>query len=250
MRMAWNTQQLADLADTTVKAVRYYHKIGLLEEPERSANGYYRRYGVPHLVRLLQIRRLSDLGVPLSDIERLGPASGDPEEVIDALDAELETRVTRLNRIRAELALIKQHRGSTYLPSEFASISPAFTESQRSLLMVYSTVLSDDSMQRFRDLLEHSSEVDDDFEQLPADADDAAIDQLAERILLQIRSTQETHPWSMDPVADAPGGRQHAAETMAEALVELYNHAQLRVLQRVNQLRQQSAPTPGSADST
>ncbi|WP_344094254.1 MerR family transcriptional regulator, partial [Nocardiopsis composta] len=60
--MAWSTRQVAELAGTTVKAVRYYHRIGLLDVPERTANGY-KRYEVEHLVRLVQIKRLSDLGV-------------------------------------------------------------------------------------------------------------------------------------------------------------------------------------------
>jgi DNA-binding transcriptional MerR regulator len=48
-----STQQIAELAVTTVKAVRHYHQIGLLDAPERAANGY-KQYEVPHLVRLLQ----------------------------------------------------------------------------------------------------------------------------------------------------------------------------------------------------
>lgn len=38
--MAWSTQQLADLAGTTVNTVRHYHRLGLLDEPERQGNGY------------------------------------------------------------------------------------------------------------------------------------------------------------------------------------------------------------------
>jgi DNA-binding transcriptional MerR regulator len=37
--VAWSTRQVAELAGTTVKAVRHYHKVGLLNEPERGANG-------------------------------------------------------------------------------------------------------------------------------------------------------------------------------------------------------------------
>jgi hypothetical protein len=36
--------QLAAYAGVTVRAVRHYHQIGLLPEPERDASGY-RRYG-------------------------------------------------------------------------------------------------------------------------------------------------------------------------------------------------------------
>ena len=57
--------------------MRHYHEAGLLDEPERRSNGY-KQYGVPHLLRLLQIRRLRDLGVPLAQIEPLGRADEDP----------------------------------------------------------------------------------------------------------------------------------------------------------------------------
>jgi DNA-binding transcriptional MerR regulator len=42
--------QLADYAGVTIKAVRHYHKRGLLEEPARDASGY-RRYSVRHAHR-------------------------------------------------------------------------------------------------------------------------------------------------------------------------------------------------------
>lgn len=74
--MAWRTRELAELAGTTLKTVRYYHRIGLLDEPERAANGY-KRHHTKHLIRLLRIRRLVDLPpgfdgnvTDLSDVER------------------------------------------------------------------------------------------------------------------------------------------------------------------------------------
>jgi hypothetical protein len=71
--MAWSTRELAEPAGTTLKTVRHYHRIGLLEEPERAANGY-KRYRVKHLVRLLRIRRPADLG----DGRAPGPALDTP----------------------------------------------------------------------------------------------------------------------------------------------------------------------------
>src|SRR5690606_11250356 len=108
-RVAWSTRQIAELAGTTVKAVRYYHRIGPLDVPERTANGY-KQYEVEHLVRLVQIKRLSDLGVPLSEVASMGRAEEDPDEAIRVLDAELEATIDRLNRVRAEPAVILRHR--------------------------------------------------------------------------------------------------------------------------------------------
>ncbi|MCX6466467.1 MAG: MerR family transcriptional regulator [Pseudonocardiales bacterium] len=44
--------------------MRHYHDVGLLEEPRRRTNGY-KQYGVAHLVRVLRITRLADLGLTL-----------------------------------------------------------------------------------------------------------------------------------------------------------------------------------------
>lgn len=59
--------ELADLAGTTTRAIRHYHSIGLLTEPPRDGSGY-RRYGCEHLIRLVRIRRLRTLGMPLEQI--------------------------------------------------------------------------------------------------------------------------------------------------------------------------------------
>src|SRR5690606_38538605 len=111
--MAWSTRRLAELAGSTVKAIRYYHEIGLLDEPERRSNGY-KQYEVPHLIRLLQIKRLRELGVPLSQIPAAGQADDESDQALRVLDAELEATVDRLNRIRAELAVLMRHRAPAH----------------------------------------------------------------------------------------------------------------------------------------
>jgi DNA-binding transcriptional MerR regulator len=68
--------QLADYAGVTIKAVRHYHKRGLLEEPERDASGY-RRYSVRHAIDLVKIKTLAEAGVPLARIKEL--LAADPE---------------------------------------------------------------------------------------------------------------------------------------------------------------------------
>ncbi|MEU6452749.1 MerR family transcriptional regulator, partial [Streptomyces sp. NPDC046979] len=65
--MSWSTREIAELAGTSLRAVRHYHEVGLLTEPERRANGY-KQYGVLHLVRLLRVKRLVDLGFSLNQI--------------------------------------------------------------------------------------------------------------------------------------------------------------------------------------
>jgi DNA-binding transcriptional MerR regulator len=75
--MAWSTREIADLAGNSLRAVRCYHEIGLLAEPERHPNGY-KQYGVTHLLRLLRIKRLVDLGFSPAGIAEMGGTTGSP----------------------------------------------------------------------------------------------------------------------------------------------------------------------------
>lgn len=108
--MAWSTRELAELAGTTLNAVRHYHRVGLLDEPERMSNGY-KQYEVRHLVRLLQIRRLRDLGVPLDRIEQASAPGSTSTAALSAIDVELEKSIERLQRARTEICAIL--RGAT-----------------------------------------------------------------------------------------------------------------------------------------
>lgn len=233
--MGWSTRQLAELARTTIKAVRHYHDIGLLELPERAANGY-KQYNVTHLVRLIQIKRLSDLGVPLAQIAAIESADQYPEQAIRVLDAELAATVERINRVRTELAVLLRHRAPMHVPPEVAALSRTLSDPQHSLLTVYSTVFSQETMQEFREMITDPDPTEAELDALPADADDATIEQLAQRMLPVIRRRRVRYPRTVDPAADSPLGPDAAREAMAHAVTEFYNCAQLRVLQRLHAL--------------
>jgi DNA-binding transcriptional MerR regulator len=103
--------QLANYAGTTARAVRHYHQIGLLPEPERDASGY-RSYDAAAVVRLIRIRTLAGAGVPLTRVQELLDA--DPEAFaagVQQIDEQLRVEIQRLqdNRVRiAELAAGEQ----------------------------------------------------------------------------------------------------------------------------------------------
>lgn len=100
--MAWSTRELAELAGTTLNAVRHYHRVGLLDEPERMSNGY-KQYEVRHLVRLMQIRRLRELGVPLDRIEQASAPGSSASAALSTIHAEIEASIDRLQRARTEI---------------------------------------------------------------------------------------------------------------------------------------------------
>ncbi len=68
MRTELHIGEVARLLGITPKAIRHYHNVGLLAEPERSAGGY-RLYRARDLVRLLRIRRLQSLGLSLKQVK-------------------------------------------------------------------------------------------------------------------------------------------------------------------------------------
>lgn len=92
--------QLAAYAGVTVRAVRHYHHIGLLPEPERDSSGY-RSYDAAAVVRLIRIHTLADAGVPLARVQQL----------LDANPDEFTERVREIDeRLRAQGRQIQLHR--------------------------------------------------------------------------------------------------------------------------------------------
>ena len=92
--------RLASYAGVTIRAVRHYHHIGLLPEPERDASGY-RTYDAAAVVRLIRIRTLSEAGVPLVRVRELLDA--DPETFAAAI-AEID------RQLRAKIRALQEHR--------------------------------------------------------------------------------------------------------------------------------------------
>ncbi|GAA1819531.1 MerR family transcriptional regulator [Actinomadura chokoriensis] len=112
--------QLAAYAGVTVRAVRHYHQIGLLPEPERDASGY-RRYGATAVVSLIKIRTLADAGVPLSRIDDLLAADAATfAEAVRRIDARLRDEIARLEAGRENIARLAAGDGLV-LPPEIVS---------------------------------------------------------------------------------------------------------------------------------
>ena len=106
--------QIANLAGTTPRAVRHYHRLGLLEVPP-TVRGR-REYGVEHLARLLRIRWLADGGLSLRQVAEI--IASDPEPVEPAEPTEPagprgdEHRREVLRDLRAARGTIEARRRS------------------------------------------------------------------------------------------------------------------------------------------
>ncbi len=112
--------QLAAYCGVTVRAVRHYHQVGLLPEPERDASGY-RRYGATAVVSLIKIRTLASAGVPLSQIGQM--LEVDPSafaETIGRIDRHLRGEIERLEISRKQIAQLTAGDGLALPPEVVA----------------------------------------------------------------------------------------------------------------------------------
>ena len=121
--------ELASAARTTTRTVRHYHSIGLLPEPARRSNGY-RSYDVQAVLRLVRIRRLTQLGMSLPEIKQAlgGADERDLRVMLGELVADLarQEEGIREQRERLEEVLAREH--DLTLPSGLAEI---FSEVRR-----------------------------------------------------------------------------------------------------------------------
>jgi DNA-binding transcriptional MerR regulator len=117
--------ELAALVGVTTRTVRHYHRIGLLPEPARQANGY-RAYGLRDAVALARVRRLSELGLSLEEIGDVlaDDAGRELPEVLAELDADLARQEADIREHRERLAaLLKRAEGGAGIAEE-GPVSP------------------------------------------------------------------------------------------------------------------------------
>jgi DNA-binding transcriptional MerR regulator len=96
--------QLAAYAGVTIRAIRHYHRRGLLAEPPRDTSGY-RRYSAEAAITLVKIKTLADAGVPLARVKEL--LAADPDHLsatLAEIDRKLQERAEELLRTRERLA--------------------------------------------------------------------------------------------------------------------------------------------------
>lgn len=115
-------KELAELTGSTIRAIRYYHQIGLLPIPQRRYGS--RDYDMVHVARLVRVRWLAQAGVPLVKIAAMlddhsapeamqgepGPASvlADLQATVAALDEQLLDLQRQRDRIRRLITAVER----------------------------------------------------------------------------------------------------------------------------------------------
>ncbi len=107
---------LAKLARTSVRTIHHYHAEGVLAEPPRDSSGH-RQYGAADLIRLLRIRGLRDLGVPLKEAGATDP--DDLHALLESLDRDLDEQQRLLDARRRRIAELRRSVDPE-LPAEIA----------------------------------------------------------------------------------------------------------------------------------
>lgn len=116
--------ELAAVVGVTPRAVRHYHHLGLLPEPERRANGY-RDYSLRHAVVLARIRRLTELGLGLAEVRDVlaDDAGRELVEVLGELDEDLARQEAEVRERRERLRVLIEDARAGRLPAE-GPVSP------------------------------------------------------------------------------------------------------------------------------
>ena len=116
-------------------------------------------------------------------------------------------------------------------------------KADRSLVVVMSRVLGPHGMRVYADMIRDTAEdpAATELDNLPADADETARRDLAERLASYIKAVRDAHPELTSSRADAPRGKRFADRAIGLAMADLYNSAQLDVLQRAGEIVRRSA---------
>ena len=94
-----------------------------------------------------------------------------------------------------------------------------------------------EALEEFRQGLADGADVDREFETLPETADAARIEDLARRMAAAVDDADRERPHLRDPLANSPVGEVEARRVLGLAYAELFSAAQLRTLQRVEEIR-------------
>ncbi|MFF0116756.1 MerR family transcriptional regulator [Streptomyces prasinus] len=116
----------AAFAGTTPRAIRHYHAIRLLVEPERGSDDR-RRYGYDDMIRLLWIRRMADAGISLDDIRAGFEGATGIEQSLARLEESLASKAAAIEAQRAAVNRLRE------VGSPLGLLSPLVTDRLRDL---------------------------------------------------------------------------------------------------------------------
>ncbi|ROR80080.1 DNA-binding transcriptional regulator, MerR family [Plantibacter flavus] len=227
------SSDLARLAGVSVRTLRHYHQIGLLPEPERSANGY-RDYAASDLVRVLRVRRLADLGVPLARID----PSADLEDELTRLDEQYAEQIEELQVRRDMISALREHGTRVDTPAyaqryldalgRRQDLSPRSVETERDASVLLELLLDRKTLAELGALddsaIAELADVTAALLGLGDDASDELIDAVADGLAAVFDRLQHT--------SDTPRLSREAADSLDDHVSRQLTAVQLAVVRR------------------
>ncbi|MBJ8346108.1 MerR family transcriptional regulator [Antrihabitans sp. YC2-6] len=123
--------EFARLSHLSVKTLRYYHEVGLLDPATIDDRSGYRRYSTAQVESAHLIRRLRDLDMPVAEVRAVVTAADD-ETRNAALRAHLERMESELVRTQQVVASLRSLLGpARSLAVEYRTIDPLWVFAER-----------------------------------------------------------------------------------------------------------------------
>lgn len=249
-------KELADLVGVSTRAVRHYHRQGLMPEPERQPNGY-RDYRLHDAIILARIRRLIELGLSLAEVRDVLADDGgrDLHEILAELDADLARKEAEIHARRERLAglIDRARRGDLHPEDPVTPEMVALLDELRSDPGRPSSALADRERELFA-LMDSTADPVDRDRVVAAMRDTATDPEFAERghelkmRLAELAEAAVDDPRIPELVEDlvaalpaellsamAPEGRTDTDGPVGRAVLETMSAAQAEVLRRALQ---------------
>jgi DNA-binding transcriptional MerR regulator len=120
--------EFSRMTHLSVKALRHYHDVGVLEPAEIDGASGYRRYAVDQVTAAQLIRRFRELEMPLEEVKAVLDAP-DTETRNAAIAAHLERMEVRLEQTRAMVASLRAllQDAPPLVVVEFRTVAPVIT---------------------------------------------------------------------------------------------------------------------------
>ncbi|MDR1634078.1 MAG: MerR family transcriptional regulator [Bifidobacteriaceae bacterium] len=246
--------KLARMVQLTPRTLRYYESIGLMPDPYRTS-GNYRVYCEEDVIRLVRIKRLTDLGLSLSQVAQLldRPDADASEDVLAELSARLEAEGRQIRERQQTITRITKASASLDTEAEFAErlarqagpgVSDAESEHGHMIVDTVVALGTPNDRIRMEWLFEHAdaltevpeflrlNALDKDLMDLPEEATDPEIQKMVEAYVAAHAEADTLFPpgvarmWSL------------GVEEVLEALLEnRFHDAQVEVRRRVRSIR-------------
>jgi DNA-binding transcriptional MerR regulator len=119
--MEFTIKVIADLVGLSTRTLRHYEGVGLLSAPKRT-HGNYRLYSAEDVVTLLRIKRLTGLGLSLSEAKEVldDPASAKSIDLLRQVDAKFEAQIEEATAKRKTIAEVLRSGGPIDVLPDFA----------------------------------------------------------------------------------------------------------------------------------